>query len=61
MFTKNLILAASLSAILFSSSANAVIGPIKNSLYNPTENQHRIILMRMTTAAPFASETLHSR
>jgi len=34
MFTKNLILAASLSAILFSSSANAVIGPIKISLNN---------------------------
>jgi len=32
MFTKNLILAASLSAILFSNSANAVIGPIKISL-----------------------------
>ena len=34
MFTKNLILAASLSAILFSNSANAVIGPIKISLNN---------------------------
>ena len=32
MFTKNLILATSLSAILFSNSANAVIGPIKISL-----------------------------
>ena len=32
MFTKNLIFAASLSAILFSNSANAVIGPIKISL-----------------------------
>jgi len=32
MFTKNLILAASLSAILFTNSANAVIGPIKISL-----------------------------
>jgi vitamin B12 transporter len=32
MFTKNLILAASLSAILFSNAANAVIGPIKISL-----------------------------
>jgi len=32
MFTKNLILAASMSAILFSNSANAVIGPIKISL-----------------------------
>jgi len=34
MFTKNLILAASLSAILISNSANAVIGPIKISLNN---------------------------
>ena len=34
MFTKNLILAISLSAILFSNSANAVIGPIKISLNN---------------------------
>ncbi|MEN9018719.1 MAG: TonB-dependent receptor [Hellea sp.] len=32
MFTKNLIFAASLSAILFTNSANAVIGPIKISL-----------------------------
>ena len=32
MFTKNLILAASMSAILFSNSASAVIGPIKISL-----------------------------
>ena len=32
MFTKNLILAASVSAILFSNAANAVIGPIKISL-----------------------------
>ena len=32
MFTKNLILAASLSVILFSNAANAVIGPIKISL-----------------------------
>jgi vitamin B12 transporter len=32
MFTKNLIFAASLSAILFSNAANAVIGPIKISL-----------------------------
>ena len=32
MFTKNLILAASMSAILFSNAANAVIGPIKISL-----------------------------
>ena len=36
MFTKNLIFAASLSAILFSNAANAVIGPIKITL-NPTE------------------------
>jgi len=34
MFTKNLILAASLSAIVISNSANAVIGPIKISLNN---------------------------
>jgi len=32
MFTKNLIFAASMSAILFSNAANAVIGPIKISL-----------------------------
>ena len=32
MFTKNLIFAASMSAILFSNTANAVIGPIKISL-----------------------------
>ena len=32
MFTKNLIFAASLSVILFSNAANAVIGPIKISL-----------------------------
>ena len=46
MFTKNLILAASMSAILFSNAANAVIGPIKITL-NPTEVYHLIILMRM--------------
>ena len=34
MFTKNLILAASMSVILFSNAANAVIGPIKISLNN---------------------------
>ena len=34
MFTKNLILAASMTAILFSNSAIAVIGPIKISLNN---------------------------
>jgi len=34
MVTKNLILAASLSAILFSNPANAVIGPIKITLNN---------------------------
>ena len=34
MFTKNLILTVSLSAILFSNSVNAVIGPIKISLNN---------------------------
>ncbi|WP_416650682.1 TonB-dependent receptor domain-containing protein [Candidatus Pseudothioglobus sp. Uisw_086] len=34
MFTKKLIFAASMSAILFTNSANAVIGPIKISLNN---------------------------
>jgi len=43
MFTKNLILAASLSAILFSNSANAVIGPIKISLNNEYRTASPII------------------
>jgi len=54
MFTKNLILAASLSAILFSNSANAVIGPIKISL-NPTEISSNYF-NEDDTSAPFASE-----
>ncbi len=54
MFTKNLILAASLSAILFSNSANAVIGPIKITL-NPTEISSNYFNEDDTTA-PFASE-----
>ena len=37
MFTKNLIFAASLSAILFSNAANAVIGPI--SAFAELENR----------------------
>jgi vitamin B12 transporter len=43
MFTKNLILAVSLSAILFSNSANAVIGPIKISLNNEYRTASPII------------------
>ena len=43
MFTKNLILAVSLSAILFSNSANAVIGPIKITLMRMIL-QHRLHL-----------------
>ena len=54
MFTKNLILAVSLSAILFSNSANAVIGPIKITL-NPTEVSSNYF-NEDDTAAPFASE-----
>jgi len=54
MFTKNLVLAASLSAILFSYSANAVIGPIKITL-NPTEISSNYF-NEDDTAAPFASE-----
>jgi len=54
MFTKNLILAASLSAILFSNSANAVIGPIKVTL-NPTEISSNYF-NEDDTSAPFASE-----
>ena len=54
MFTKNLILAASFSAILFSNSANAVIGPIKITL-NPTEISSNYF-NEDDTAAPFASE-----
>ena len=54
MFTKNLILAASLSAILFSNSANAVIGPIKITL-NSTEISSNYF-NEDDTSAPFASE-----
>ena len=54
MFTKNLILAASMSAILFSNSANAVIGPIKITL-NPTEVSSNYF-NEDDISAPFASE-----
>ena len=54
MFTKNLIFAASLSAILFSNAANAVIGPIKITL-NPTEVSSNYF-NEDDTSAPFASE-----
>ena len=54
MFTKNLILAASLSAILFSNSANAVIGPIKITL-NPTSVSSNYF-NEVDTMAPFSSE-----
>ena len=54
MFTKNLILAASLSAIVISNSANAVIGPIKITL-NPTEMSSNYF-NKDDTSAPFASE-----
>jgi iron complex outermembrane receptor protein len=54
MFTKNLILAASMSAILFSNSAIAVIGPIKITL-NPTEVSSNYF-NEDDISAPFASE-----
>ena len=54
MFKKNLILAAFLSAILFSTSANAVIGPIKITL-KPTELSSNYF-NDDDTSAPFASE-----
>jgi len=54
MFFKNLIFAASMSAILISNSANAVIGPIKITL-NPTEVSSNYF-NEDDTAAPFASE-----
>ena len=54
MFTKNLILAASLSAIVISNSANAVIGPIKITL-NPTEISSNYF-NEVDTLAPFSSE-----
>jgi len=49
MFTKNLILAASLSAILFSNSANAVIGPIKISLNTEYRTSNPVIGSIATT------------
>jgi len=54
MFTKNLILAASLSAIVISNSANAVIGPIKITL-NPVEVSSNFF-NEADIGAPFASE-----
>ena len=54
MFTKNLILAASFSAIVISNSANAVIGPIKITL-NPTEISSNYF-NEVDTLAPFSSE-----
>ena len=54
MFAKNLILAALMSAILFSNSAIAVIGPIKITL-NPT-NISSNYFNEDDTSAPFASE-----
>ena len=54
MFTKNLIFAASMSAILFSNTANAVIGPIKITL-NPTEISSNYF-NGDDVSAPFASE-----
>ena len=54
MFTKNLILAASMSAILFSNSAIAVIGPIKITL-NPT-NLSSNYFNDDDVTAPFSSE-----
>jgi len=54
MFTKNLILAASLSTILFTNTANAVIGPIKITL-NPTEISSNYF-NEVDTLAPFSSE-----
>ena len=54
MFFKNLIFAASMSAILFSNSANAVIGPIKITL-NPTEVSSNYF-NEDDISAPFASE-----
>ncbi|MDC1026810.1 TonB-dependent receptor [Candidatus Thioglobus sp.] len=54
MFFKNLIFAASMSAILISNSANAVIGPIKITL-NPTEVSSNYF-NEDDISAPFASE-----
>ena len=54
MFAKNLILAALMSAILFSNSAIAVIGPIKITL-NPTEVSSNYF-NKDDISAPFASE-----
>ena len=54
MFTNKLILAASLSAIIASQSAHAVIGPIKITL-NPTELSSNYF-NEVDTFAPFSSE-----
>jgi iron complex outermembrane recepter protein len=54
MFTNKLILAASVSAIIASQSANAVIGPIKITL-NPTELSSNYF-NEVDTFAPFSSE-----
>ena len=54
MFNKKIILAASLSAIFISNSANAVIGPIKITL-NPTELSSNYF-NDVDTYAPFSSE-----
>ena len=54
MFFKNLIFAASMSAIIISNTANAVIGPIKITL-NPTEISSNYF-NEDDTSAPFASE-----
>ena len=49
MFTKNLIFAASLSAVLFSNSAIAVIGPIKISLNTEYRTSNPVIGSIATT------------
>ena len=54
MFSNKLILAASMSAIIASQSANAVIGPIKITL-NPTELSSNYF-NEVDTFAPFSSE-----
>ena len=43
MFTKKLILAASISAIFMSNSANAVIGPIKITLNTEYRTSNPVI------------------
>ena len=54
MFNKKIILAASISALFLSQSANAVIGPIKITL-NPTELSANYF-NEVDTIAPFSSE-----